>query len=136
MELLTLMNFLRNHFILERTAGAFHIQNGQITPAPFQTPAPYLLTAHQLHPMDEKGAYPTLPDGDRHLTLYACHPPAALLTLLRDITAWEAAQGERPVQAEALGEYKVTYAPGPGNWQQAFATRLTPYRRMFQEVMD
>lgn len=136
MQLLTLMDTLRNHFIQGSATGTFLVRAGSITPAPFHPPAPYLLAEGQLHPMDASGGYPTLPNGSRIMTVYACHPPAALLTLLADITAWEAAHPPAGLQSEALGEYRVSYHNLPGSWQQAFSPRLIPYRRMFAEVMD
>jgi len=135
MQLLTLMDTLRNHFIQGTATGTFRIREGRITPAPFHPPAPWLLWDGQLYPLDQEGKYPTLPDGTLSATLYACHPPAPILTLAEDITAWEAGRNDSSVQSEALGEYRVTYhAPTAGGWQQAFAPRLAPYRRMFSEV--
>ena len=78
-----------------------------------------------------------LPDEGFYGDVWELYPPYALLKLAQDVAAFDRARPLQPVQSESFGEYSHTFVSGSHGlltWQEAFAGRLRPFRRMFTEV--
>lgn len=71
--------------------------------------------------------------------VYFLAPPADFLALCDEIAEYNEKNAVSPYQSESFGEYSYTRATGKDGgvlgWQQAFADRLRPFRRMFTEVV-
>lgn len=84
------------------------------------------------------GAGDGMPDDTFYGRVYFLAPPHEFLALCEEITAYAEKAAVSPYQSESFGEYSYTKAQGKNGgilgWQEAFADRLRPYRRMFTEV--
>lgn len=135
------MRHLNNYFEQGSYTGPITIRGGVVTPS---IPTPYVsINGSSYH------------DGIRRVSLDAVSyhgedetftgrmwflkPPDDFLSLVEQITAYEAQNDPSPLLSENLGEYSYTRAQGKTGgvltWEEAFATRLAPYRRMFTEVI-
>lgn len=65
-------------------------------------------------------------------------PPAHFLEICRQIAEYDSKNPVGAMQSESFGTYSYTRQSGqnggPKGWQEAFASMLTPYRRMYTEV--
>lgn len=69
--------------------------------------------------------------------VWKLYPPDSFLSLCEEISSFEAKNPAGAMQSESFGAY--SYSRGSGahgalTWQEAFASRLNPFRRMFTEV--
>ena len=63
--------------------------------------------------------------------------PRDFVKLAEDVAAFEAKRPAGSLASESFGAYSRSFATGAHGaltWQEAFADRLRPYRRMFTEV--
>lgn len=65
-------------------------------------------------------------------------PPKAFVELCAEIAKFDAKSPVTALKSETFGGYSYTLATGQNGavlgWKEAFAGRLTPYRRMFKEM--
>jgi len=70
--------------------------------------------------------------------IWVLAPPADFMALCAEIDAWREKHPVQAIKSERFGEYGYEAASGkngnPLGWQDAFAQRLQPYRRMYAEV--
>ncbi len=85
-----------------------------------------------------EGAKDDAPDDAFYGKIYFLAPPHEFLILCEEIATYTQKSAVSPYQSETFGEYSYTKATGKNggilSWQEAFADRLRPYRRMFTEV--
>ena len=135
---------LKNWFVLKKYAGAFKIENGNIT-ADFLAEGQYYRIIGSIF-NDGVHQYPSnnLIDEDFNGAVWALAIPAAVVQLSEDIDAWEkeyAGAGSAamsPFQSESFGGY--SYSKGGastanggsanGGWVTAFASRLNRWRKI------
>ena len=69
--------------------------------------------------------------------VWALAIPAAVISLAEEIAAWREKNPETDKTSESFGGYSYTRgassATGAGGWQLAFAGRLNPYRRSYDD---
>lgn len=65
-------------------------------------------------------------------------PPGDFLALCEEIEDWREKHPVQALKSERFGEYGCEFASGkdgmPLGWQEVFAAKLQPYRRMYAEV--
>ena len=69
--------------------------------------------------------------------IWLLYPPRDFLALCEQIAEFETKTPVGALQSESLEGYSYSRASGKNGlltWQEAFASRLRPYRRMFSEV--
>lgn len=78
------------------------------------------------------------PDEEFTGRVWLLFPPPSFVALAKEIAEFATKTPAGAFQSESLGEYSYTRATGKNGglmtWQEAFAGRLMPYRRMFTEV--
>lgn len=134
------MRHIRNYFQQGSYTGTIAIHGGVVTPA---VSTPYVCIYGSAHSDGvyavENGAITGVEDETFTGRVWFLKPPADFLSLVEQITAYEAQNAPSPLLSESLGEYSYTRAQGKSGgfltWEEAFATRLAPYRRMFTEVI-
>ena len=131
------MRHVRNHFIRSAVSGEFAHVSGVLTPTASFSPGMWVAITGEGAPcgvfqLDELGGIPDQADAVWNGTVYLLEPPADFLRLCGDIGCWAAANPDPAVTGERLGEYSVSRRAV--TWENAFASALTPYRRMFPEV--
>ena len=136
-EVSDVMRHVRNHFIQDVRTGFWQHTGGTLTPAEPFTPGMWIAitgagSPSGVYQLDEKGGLPHQGDAAWNGPVYRLALPADFLRLCGEIAAWAAANPDPAVSAERLGEYSVSRKAV--TWQEAFASALAPYRRMFTEV--
>lgn len=131
------MRHVRNHFILDSIHAAWQHTGGTLTPNAALKPGMWIAVTGRdapcgVYQLDENGGIPDLGDAAWTGRVYRLQPPADFIRLCGDIACWAAANPDTSVTAEKLGEYSVSRRAV--TWQEAFATALIPYQRMFTEV--
>lgn len=69
--------------------------------------------------------------------VWALCPPPAFLALCEEIKTFDEKNPAGSLQSESFGSYSYSRgsgANGAATWQEAFFSRLAPFRRMFTEV--
>lgn len=140
--------YLKNYFSAEedRFVGDFSVVNGAVTPSVQLAENQYYRIVGSVfndgvHRSDE-----TLTDeGVFHGAVWKMRIPQAVIDLSDDIAAWQAENGSSqsanmsPFASESFGGYSYTKASGFGSasggspyatWQNMFANRLNPYRKI------
>lgn len=135
------MRHIRNYFEQGSYTGPIAIRGGVVTPA-VSTPYVCIYGSDHLDGIHAVGGgriLDAMDDEDFTGRVWFLEPPADFLSLVEQITAYEAQNAPSPLLSESLGEYSYTRAQGKTGggltWEEAFATRLAPYRRMFTEVI-
>lgn len=146
--------FLRNYFLADNNDperyihhGTFEIADGQMQALSFLIPGQYFRVIGSVF---NDGVWQYRPGGEAEGmtdetfagTIWAMSVPPAVLALADEIEAWKAANADAlssPYQSESFGGYSYSKASGGGaggsgsagwSWQDQFATRLAPYRRL------
>lgn len=122
--------------------GEFVITGNSLSPAP---DAPFVAIKGSAY---HNGVYSLLdgemidaPDKDETFdgVVYPLRPPDDFLALCKDISAFDDKSPVGAMQSETFGGYSYTRASGANGgvatWQNAYASRLIPFKRMFSEVM-
>jgi hypothetical protein len=135
------MRHLRNFFERGSIEGEISIRGGVVTPA---VSAPYVFISGSTFHDGVKRMSGGSIDGDIHPDetfagrVWLLYPPDDFIAICDKIEAFEAGSSPGAYTSETLGEYSYTRAVGangaPIAWEDAFATRLAPFRRMFTEV--
>ena len=129
------MRRVRNHFIIERIAQDWQVQQGGITPAHFR-PGEWIAIADGplagVHQLDEHGALPGAADAAWRGCIFRLEPPEGFLRLCAEIARWAQAHPDPAAASERFGEYSRSQRTA--DWAQAFASQLAPYVRMYPEV--
>lgn len=136
------MRAVRNFFAGDPMAGEFAISGNGLSPAPA---APFVaIKGSRYH----DGVY-ELHDGYLQTEIcredetfdglvYPLHPPDDFIMLCREIDEYAEKNPAGGKASESFGHYSYTKASngrgGLMTWQDAYADRLIPYRRMFSEV--
>lgn len=132
------MRHVRNHFIRRAFEGDWAQVGGVLTPSDGLKPGAWIAVSPTagapggVFQLDEKGGIADLADCAWHGVVCLLDPPADFLRLCGDIACWAAANPDHAVTGEKLGDYSVNRKAM--TWEAAFASALTPYRRMFAEV--
>lgn len=140
-----LLRELRNGFPEQCFAGTWTSREGVLTPTvPLPEDGWISLAVTSPHGGCQrgirqvtKGRIEGLGDGSWQGRLWVLHPPEDLLSLHREIAAWAAQAPQPGIQRESFGAYSRTAVTQGGRtpcWQEAFASALRPYRRMFPQI--
>ena len=141
--------YLRNYFLVDYLNpeerihyGTYTIKNGQIEELPFLQENQYFRVVGSAF-NDGVYKYGSDPLVDETFTgaIWAMSVPPDVVTLADDITEWIEANSKSlnsPYQSESFGGYSYSKSSGgsSGNpsaaygWQDQFAIRLAPYRRL------
>lgn len=143
--------YLKNYFLVDYLHpeerihyGTFTIEQGQFSESPsFLSEGQYFRIVGSLF---NDGVYQYGSDSlvDETFTgaIWAMSVPPEVVTLSEDIDAWiakNASSLSSPYQSESFGGYSYSKSSGGGSsgnpsaaysWQDQFATRLAPYRRL------
>lgn len=141
--------YLKNYFLVDYLHpeerihyGTFTIENAQLESLPFLSDGQYFRVVGSLF---NDGVYKYGSDQlvDETFTgaIWAMSVPPDVVTLADDITEWIEANSKSlnsPYQSESFGGYSYSKSSGgsSGNssaaygWQDQFASRLAPYRRL------
>lgn len=134
------MRHLRNFFERGRIEGEISITGGVVSPS---VEAPYIYIKGSRHHdgLRQMADSAIVGDAGSNETFAGCvwllYPPDDFLDLCAKIAEFEAKTPAGALQSESLEGYSYTRASGQNGlltWQEAFATRLTPFRRTFTEV--
>lgn len=131
------MRHVRNHFIRDMLIGEFAQLAGVLNPAADFEPGMWIAITGEdapcgVYQLDEKGGIPDLGDVTFVGRVFRLAPPADFIRLCGDINCWAAANPDPGLESEKLGVYSVSRRGI--TWEEAFATALHPYRRMYSEV--
>lgn len=142
MSLTTLCAEVKNYFCIDKRIGDFSIVNGVITPhIDIKNNQYYRIVGSVFNDGVHKygDASDVLTDeATFHGAIWLMAVPRDFLELSKEIDDWNTQYGASvasPFQSESFGGYSYTKASGSGNganatWQNAFATRLSMYRRL------
>ena len=146
--------YLRNYFLRDYLNpdadihhGTFTVSDGQMQALSFLVPGQYFRVIGSVF---NDGVWQYAPDGESPSmtdetfdgTIWAMSVPPAVLALAEEIDSWRAANADAlssPYQSESFGGYSYSKASGGGaggsgsaayGWQDQFAARLAPYRRL------
>lgn len=135
------MRHLCNYFERVHVEGEITISGGVVSPV---VNAPYVYISGSLHHDGVQQMISGAIAKDIHTDetfdgcVWALYPPDEFLGLCEEIAAFDGANAPGALASESLGEYSYTRATGkngaPVTWEDAFAARLSPWRRMFTEV--
>ena len=148
---------LRNYFLRDYNNpdayihhGTFVVSDGQIQALSFLQPGQYFRIIGSVfndgvwkyRPGEQENDGEGLHDETFTGTIWAMSVPPAFLELADEIAAWNEANDaalSSPYQSESFGGYSYTTRSGSGTassgsaaygWQDQFAARLAPYRRL------
>lgn len=135
------MRQINNFFEVGSISGRFAISGNAIAPAP-ESPWCYV-SGSWMH----DGAYRVtdgyldevlsdLPDEEFDGVVWLLKPPAAFLALCEEISAYDDKTPVGAYQQESFGGYSYMRRNTGGStaWQDVYAGRLAPYRKMYTEV--
>lgn len=123
--------------------GEISITGSVLTPAPS---APWVAirgsTYHEGVYRCDSGVLQGIPEGrpDETFTgvVWKLYPPDDFLALCEEISSYDQKNPVGAYRSESFGEYSYTRGTGSSGgvmtWEQAYASALAPYRRMFTEV--
>lgn len=137
------MRRVRNYFERGYREGTFSIVGNVLSPI---VDAPMIaVTGSKYH----DGVYASVngvmqgvegvkPDETFEGIVWKLYPPDDFLLLCEQISRYDDKNPVGALASESFGDYSYTrdtnYGQGGAEWQNAFATGLSPYRRMFTEV--
>lgn len=136
---------IKNYFVYKNDIhiGDWVISNGQISPV-LVLPTDYIrIVGSRLNDGVHKVSEMSLVDESFHGGIWIMSPPADFLALVEEISAWQEKNGGvdsaamSPFQSESFGGYSYSKSSGNSSdgsssptWQNAYATRLSGYRRI------
>ena len=138
---------IRNYFTFENDKhfGDFEIVEGLIVPS-FDIPTDYIriVGSHLNDGVHKLSDADLIDEGKFHGAIWVMSPPKAFLSLVADISAWQAKYGSvdstamSPFNSESFGGYSYSKSAGTGasgigaagTWESAFASRLKAFRRI------
>lgn len=143
-----LMRAVRNCFLAGAADGAWRVADGRLTGSEALPEGWAAVEGYGAFRLGPGGVGSGLPDGQWEGRVWLLQPPEDFLRLLEDVNGWLARQEKSAALAgqavtrrrESFGAYaaETAYAAPAAdaslNWQEAFADRLRPFRRMFMEV--
>lgn len=136
------MRQINNHFVSGYLDADFAVEGGVLKPAPAASFV-YIAGSAGLDGVWEVQGGKLVGDdvSDEAFTgrVWLLKPPREFLSLCKEISAYHDKNPTGAPASERFGDYQVTRAneyTGGGGWQKVFLAQLTPYRRMFPEVLD
>lgn len=129
----TVLMYLNNWFVVGRYDDTYTIEDGGIT-LPFLVDGQYFRIVGSLF-NDGVYQYPAeLTDETFDGSVWAMAIPKALLSTVKEITAWQAKNGDSgPYTSESFGGYsysKATNSKGMAvGWRDVFAAQLSPWKK-------
>lgn len=136
---------IKNYFVYKNDIhiGDWVISNGQISPI-LNLPTDYIrIVGSRLNDGVHKVSEKNLVDESFHGGIWIMSPPKDFIALVKEIEDWQAINGKHdsaamsPFQSESFGGYSYSKASGDSSngsssptWQNAYATRLSGYRRI------
>lgn len=134
----------RNYFTRKEVppiSGSITISGGMVVSHEINAPYIYIKGSTFRDGLWEMAGKSLVKDNHPNETFDGCiwllYPPNDFLYLCEQIAEFEAKTPAGALQSESLEGYSVTFASGKNGlltWQEAFAFRLRPFRRMFTEV--
>lgn len=132
---------VHNYFARKRIDGSITISGGMVVSPEINAPYAYIkgsLFHDGLHQLDASSIVgDSGPDETFSGCVWLLYPPNHFIALCRQIAEFEAKTPVGALQSESLEGYSYSRASGQNGlltWQEAYASRLRPYRRMFSEV--
>ncbi|MCD8201631.1 MAG: hypothetical protein LUD47_06170 [Clostridia bacterium] len=132
------LNYLHNYFCIDVYSDLYTVQDGKIE-LPFLTENQYFRIVGSIF---NDGVYQytdelELKDETFDGSIWALAVPPALVTIIDEISAWQAKYGEitaSPYTSESFGGYSYTKSANAStesamNWKTIFGDRLDPYRK-------
>ena len=131
----SVLHYLHNWFLVAVYDGLYTIKDGSIELPFLQSGQYFRIVGSILN--DGVYNYPAenLKDEEFTGSIWALAVPPAVLSLVEEITAWQAKNGASgPYTSESFGGYSYSKATGtngqPAGWQDVFRSRLNAYRKM------
>lgn len=120
-----------------RRAGTYEIRNGALA-APFLREGQYFrVRGSAFNDGLHRQGGEALRDEKFTGEVWALAIPPGVIALAQEIAAWREANPESDRVSESFGGYSYTRGDGSsgfaGGWQAAFAARLSPYRRAYDD---
>lgn len=135
------MGETRNYFVRQRIDGSITISGGMVVSPEVNAPYIYIKGSAFHDGLWEMAGKSLVKGGDHDETFNGCvwllYPPNDFLYLCEQVAEFEAKTPTGALQSESLEGYSYSRASGQNGlltWQEAYASRLRPYRRMFTEV--
>jgi len=138
-----IMRSIRNHFVTGQVlTGEWTAKDGVLTGPETLPPNGWIAVTGSnacrgVFRLEEGSVLGGMADGNWTGSVHLLSPPGDFLALCEEIILWEAAHKSTAAQ-ESFGAYSRREALRPDGlpltWEDAFASRLRPWRRMFQEV--
>lgn len=151
-----LCSHLRNYFLRDYADpdasihhGTFTVSDGRMQDLPFLSPGQYYRIIGSVfndgvwrYDPESRDVQNPMHNETFDGSIWAMQVPPAFLALAGEIDAWKAANADAlnsPYQSESFGGYSYSKASGGGaggsgaaawGWQDQFAARLAPYRRL------
>lgn len=146
--------YLRNYFLADNQNpdkyifhGTYTVEGGQMQALSFLVPGQYYRVIGSVFndgvwQYQPTGKAPAMTDETFTGTIWAMCVPPAFLALADEIKDWTVANADAlnsPYQSESFGGYSYSKASGGGaggsgsagwSWEDQFAARLAPYRRL------
>lgn len=131
------MRHVRNHFVSGRIDESWLVKDGVLSPRGLLGPGDWIAILDGplcgVYQLDELGMLPGAPTAAWEGRICLLTPPAGFLRLCCEISAWVKEHPDPTLTSERFGEYSRTLAHR--DWTQQFAASLTPYTRMYTEVI-
>lgn len=137
------MRQIHNYFEVGSISGVIAVSGNAIVPEP-ESPWCYVSGswmhdgAWQVKDGKLVGLPDGLPDEEFNGRVWLLKPPADFLALCEEISAYDDKNPAGAYLQESFGGYSYMRRQTTGStaWQDVYAGRLAPYRRMFTEVGD
>lgn len=134
----------RNYFTRREVppiSGSITISGGMVVSHEINAPYIYIKGSTFRDGLWEMAGKSLVGDNHPNETFDGCiwllYPPRDFLALCEQVAEFEAKTPVGALQSESLEGYSYTRASGQNGlltWQEAYSSRLRPYRRMFTEV--
>jgi len=138
-----LMRETRNFFPAAAIDADWTLQGGKLSPVNGLHLGDWVAVTGSIYnngvfQLGENGSLPGAVDESWTGRIWLLAPPAEFLALATEINFWAEQQVQSATVKESFGAYSRELATdsngAPITWQQFFAHRLQPYRRMYTEV--
>lgn len=135
------MREVHNFFERGKFYGTISISGGMVVSPGVSAPYVYIKGSTFHDGLWEMAGTSLVRDNHPSETFSGCiwllYPPNDFLALCEQVAEFEAKTPAGALQSESLEGYSYSRASGQNGlltWQEAYASRLRPYRRMFTEV--